>query len=746
MTRILLLAMMAATPGLRVYGAGMLHSQCHGLTPVYDDDGHLRGYRGSCDVSSWDGQTPAMTHMTAVDPNMLHGGPPPMDMGATSAYWHDATTPHEPPVDMIPPVDSLYHRHSPPSSPHNWMAPSLDEHMRAHIAHRHCVHRKRMQLHDFFHRLFDSAPSSFYARNSLHDPYTALGHGQHCLHHGHYGANPFVTPGGDSFDAYSMGMMGRIGHLQRQMAFAHANLDAAQHQNHYRRASRRLHRQLHSHYARLHRHLDCHCHHELPESHHYAIHQHPLGDLSMDALAQPNMDGSAWYPNSLHAAISPTDMDYGGHQIAMLRLAAHAAQRAHQLGHFAHPNAHNHTVRMSMFHPYRDGGYDEDYDADCMDVDADPTAGYAPYYPNYASSYSQGFMNAASPYSSYTQGYYSAPPAPYASTVTHVHHTQPDLKVEKIIIIKRLKVPVKVKVPVPMPVPYLVNVGDGGDKGTTALSSSSTDSYAMAQPGYMGNNTYMVDSQNAGSPAQINTLVQALSGSTATTCPCQQHSATMLGGPQMPYSQYNPYAMAGAYGQSGMPNPMAYMQAQMMQPGLQVYPFPSLDSDHRHGHVHGHWHEHGHWHGHEHELGHGHWHHHHHHHHGHLHRKKKRSFAGKLTKKFRKHARARLVSTALDALVNHGFTQPSSLQATANPVGVPVQQMQPQQMQPQVPVTLQPAQQVLQPAQPVQPVQPTQQIQEQPTQQIQEQLTQPTQPAQPSIAETLPPPPNGNAA
>lgn len=91
--------------------------------------------------------------------------------------------------------------------------------------------------------------------------------------------------------------------------------------------------------------------------------------------------------------------------------------------------------------------------------------------------------------------------------------SQPDdpewnkLKVEKVIIIKRVKVPIITKVPVPMPypVPTLVNELING------ANSSSTSTLATVPPGYLGQNTYMVDGTNNSEPIQMNNLFNSMS-------------------------------------------------------------------------------------------------------------------------------------------------------------------------------------------------------------------------------------------
>lgn len=88
------------------------------------------------------------------------------------------------------------------------------------------------------------------------------------------------------------------------------------------------------------------------------------------------------------------------------------------------------------------------------------------------------------------------------------------LKIEKVIIIKRVKVPVSVPVPVPMPYPVpssamesvAVNSSLKGGAGPSSISN-----FATVQPGYLGKNTYMVEGSNNTEPLQINNLLKTVS-------------------------------------------------------------------------------------------------------------------------------------------------------------------------------------------------------------------------------------------
>lgn len=532
-----------------------LQTQCQGLLPVYDDDGNLMGQRGVCDVDHWNGPESEINSMHPIDIHSMgidsvHISP---HTDPSSSTWFGGLFGQTPVTDHhesgnIKPADlSLFDW----LSPHHDIIRNRPEYRKAHITHRHCIHKKKEGLFDFLGKMFGlgSKPSYDHVLNGINDPYMSE---HRCLHSKYYAENPF-RHGTDQYDPYSMHIGKNIHFLKNQINDPSSidNVDT-------------LKSNLHANYDRLHRHLDCHCHHELPSSGKYKIHHRPISHHSMRMIAQPDPSRNSQFPLQVHSsmALSPS-MDMEDEHVALTRLSGYAAQNAYNSGHF---NGGTNALRMQMFQP----------------VNKYPGVSETPDDPEWNK-----------------------------------------LRVEKIIVIKRIKIPVirKVSVPVPVPVPYPVMTPSSDTTGSNQ-SSAQSSVFSSAKSGYMGDNTYLVDS--GASPMPMNSLVHAISGA-----PCECMNTGMMGqsmnsnitntgmmgqdmmspiasyGNQMSNSMMNPIASYGnttpmngimmnpsimgtstmQYDQSGY-NPMgqAYQyqapysysgyNPMMQQPGLQLSPSP----------------------------------------------------------------------------------------------------------------------------------------------------------------------------
>lgn len=532
-----------------------LQTQCQGLQPVYDDRGNLIGQRGICDIDRFNGQASAINSMHPVDTRSMgiNVFPPPPVASANpsttgSSSWFGGLFGQT--LVAHPEKGSVKFEQPPDIGLFDWLSPHHDlirnrpEYRHAHIEHRHCIHKKREGLFDFIGKLFGSgsqASHNDHYLNDINDPYS---HDSRCLNSQYYKNNPFLQST-DQYDPYSM-HFGKSIHLLRNQIddpTYTGNLDS-------------LRSRLHDHYDRLHRHLDCHCHHELPQSAMYNIHHRPISRHSMRMIANPDPSYNSHFPLHMHSSM-PLDhsMDMEDEHMALMRLSGYAAQHAYNSGHFNSDSMN--PLRMQMFHPVNQ----------------------------------------------------------YAGTSIGGAYDDPEwnrLRVEKVIVIKRIKIPVvrnvSVPVPVAVPVPYPI-MTPSPDAGTDSMlmnqSSAQSSMFSSAQPGYMGDNTYLVDSGS--SPMQMDNLVHAISGA-----PCDCMNTAMMGSGIMNTGHVNPminsypmnpfmntYSSMMGYNQSGYNpmmeqqynnqiyqdpsfyNPMPQMSfpnmmtAQtMMQPGLQVSPSP----------------------------------------------------------------------------------------------------------------------------------------------------------------------------
>lgn len=433
----------------------LLRSQCHGLDPVYNGNGSLSGYRGVCNVDKWTGGNGQLDSMHPLGNNL----------------------------NLFTPPVSVKFKQPSNNSLFDWLSPHHDiirnhpHYRRAHLQHRHCIHKKQKGLLEYLGEFFGFTSDG--NEQEEFDPYTGLPTGSRCLDPQYYMDNPFSAN-----EPYSLHLTRKIRNIKRQLSSVSPDhFDG-------------LRNDLNSHYDRLNRHLDCHCHHELPRSQRYKIHHRPIGFHSMETISQPSV-GS--FPSKIYSPMQfDPQMDMEDEHMAMLRMSGLAAQQAYQ----QQPALDTGILQMQMFHPVNSYGIDPEWGK---------------------------------------------------------------LRVEKVIVIKRLKVPVikNVPVPVPVPVPYPVPGLD--------LNSSSNGQYSQydnIQPGYIGNNTYITDSVVDGNnPMLMDSVVQAISG---VPCGCMNHG---LNG----YSGYGGYGgFNGLNGMSGYDVPIG-MQSNMltgMQPGMSSgFPF-----------------------------------------------------------------------------------------------------------------------------------------------------------------------------
>lgn len=408
-----------------------LQGQCKGLRPVYDDHGNLIGYSGSCDIDKWNGSLSSANSLHYIDPNLtsLH------KLGKIK---------YKQPKDV-----NLF----------DWLSPHHDiirnhPHYRdAHLNHSHCIRKTKSGLFDFLGSLFnyDSRRKAF---NDFSDPYSNLGKGERCLNHQYYSNNALDIEK-KYYDPYALHLGHKIHHVKSQLDNIEPENIESQKKN-----LRKL-------YSQLHRHLDCHCHHESPQSKLLNIHHHPIDEHSMSMIAHPIIGSNSNDNLQIHSSI-PLDqnMDMEDERMALTRMSKFAAQHAYTMDHFNEESlAGNGALRMEMFHPVN---------------------------PYIDSSH---------------------------SGISH----DPEwnrLKVEKVIVIKRIKVPLvtKVAVPVPVPVPYPISTSSNAmtSKNNQYLNNDNQDSqFQDSQPQYLGNNTYMIDTPESRSE-QMNSVVRAISGA-----PCE---------------------------------------------------------------------------------------------------------------------------------------------------------------------------------------------------------------------------------
>lgn len=450
-----------------------LQTQCQGLHPVYDDHGNLIGQRGVCDVDHWDGHESQINSMHPIDTHSLvpHSESSSWFGGLFGGSGHHDTDHHH-----HHHIDINHVAHPPPDvglfdwlSPHHDLIRNRPEYRSAHVAHHHCIQKKKEGLFDFLGNLFGSSTGSSHD-HVLNDDHHQDPYGTHsrCLNSDYYHQNPFHQDD-NQFDPYSLHVGTNIHHLKNQINNPNSvdDLDT-------------LKSSLHTNYDRLHRHLDCHCNHELPSSEMHHIHHRPISHHSMHMIAHPDPNQTSPFPLQLHSSM-PLDpsMDMEDEHMSLMRLSGHAAQSAYNSGHFNQNSPmESDPLRMHVFHPVNH----------------------------------------------------------YAGTTTTTEtgmYDDPEwnkLRVEKVIIIKRIKIPVikKVSVPVPVkvPVPYPVmvpspaNTGDDDAHGPNHVSAHHS-AFTSAQPGYMGKNTYLMDSDSSSMPTS--SIVHALSGA---PCQCMNTGAT----------------------------------------------------------------------------------------------------------------------------------------------------------------------------------------------------------------------------
>ena len=490
------------------YAAGQsppyMHSQCQGLNSVYDGLGNLRGYRGTCDVRRWNGQSPSINSMHPIDMKMLsnsinepRGIAPNPENQAPDKNFFDWLTPHH---DIIR------------NNPH---------YRKAHFGHHQCIHKKKSGLFDFIGSLFESG-----SNRKFDDPYRNLDNHSRCLTPEYY-KNNIIDLEKNNYDPFAIGLGNNILNLQNQINSLNDTDELDQ-----------LRQNLHDHYDRLHRHFDCHCHHELPDSRIRGVHHYPTGHHSIETLSHPDTFYNSNYPLQMNSTM-PADasMDLEDERMALMRMSGLASQQAYNMDQVS-PNSlfNTGTLRMQMFHPVN----------------------------------SYGQLN-------YDQNIYEDP-------------DWNRLKVEKVIVIKRLKVPVvkNIPVPVPVPVPYPIDSSATSNAGNyNGLSYGGMESELNSVPqGYIGNNTYMIDSEET-VPTGMDSIVQAISGAPCncadTSMNYEYYQAPLNGNPIMPtpIQPYNNYSNQAVYNQRLL---QSYQTAptQTFSPNQigSMYPVPGQSSIH----------------------------------------------------------------------------------------------------------------------------------------------------------------------
>ena len=449
------------------YSAGhqpYLHSQCQGLNSVYDNDGNLSGYRGVCDVNKYDGNNPSINSMHAIDTKLLSDSiHDPRSINARSnSSWSRGLT-----------ADSSSHKIEPSieNSFFDWLTPHHDiirnhsHYRKAHFQHRHCINKKKSGLFDFIGRLFDSEK-----KPNFEDPYINLDKKSRCLNPEYYNVEA------NNFDPFAIGMGHNIQNLRNQIRNLTDSNEIELMKN-----------RLHNHFDSLHRHLDCHCHHELSDSKLHRVHHYPIKDHSIQTLSYPDTYNDSLYPSQMSSTL-PIDpsIDLEDEHMALMRMSGLASQQAYNHNQF-NPNSltDTGTLRMQMFHPVN--SYAQMNTDQTNDDDSDWNR----------------------------------------------------LRVEKIIVIKRLKVPIvkNIPVPVPVPVPFLVpsSMNNNLENSTGFYNGGgSSELYSIPQ-GYMGNNTYMVDSEDS-STNGMDSIVNAISGA---PCSCLNQKDRNYGYNQQPQLNWN---------------------------------------------------------------------------------------------------------------------------------------------------------------------------------------------------------------
>lgn len=486
-----------------------IQSQCKGLRPVYDEQGNLKGYNGSCNVNKWDGYSPSANSLHSIDPALLtlqpEQFPSQVEAGTGLSSSSNKKIKYKQPKSL-----SLFDW----LSPHHDIIRNHPHYRQAHLNHNHCIEKAKIGLFDFLNNLFnyDSDPSKSKYANEVSNPYSSLDSKARCLNDHYYSIN-HMNIDQKYFDPYAIHLGHQINGLQRQFNGTNP------------RNIKSLRKNLRIRYNQLHRHLDCHCHHGSPLSKMLNVHNYPIKDHSIDIVAQRTPDPDTNAPLQVHSSI-PLDpsMDMENEYMTLMRMSNLAAQHAHKMNYFNEDlSSDNGALRMEMFHP--------------------------------VNSYTNNFHSSINDTSEWNR-----------------------LKVEKVIVIKRIKIPVvtKVSVPVPVPVPY--PIPSSGDVSQVNTNLSQYSQLSEAQPGYMGNNTYMVDATDS-QPEQMNSIVRAISG-----YPCVSPGFS----PTAPFNyqsvdQQSPqnYNYLQGYGNSycnAMTNTSnsAMIAHQMIQPGIQLYPSPSL--------------------------------------------------------------------------------------------------------------------------------------------------------------------------
>ena len=292
----------------------LLQSRCQGLDPVYDDQGSLNGYRGVCDVDRW--------NESSTNINSMH----PIDNGILDTTEHRYRQPNDSSFfDWLSPHHDIIHNH-----PH---------YRQAHSHHRHCIQEKRTGLFGFIANLFggqDHDGTQHPDEHQFNDPYMELGPQSRCINDQYYKDNPFASD-----DPYSLNLAHRIHKIHHKI-----NDPAAEDIDN-------LKTDLHDHYDRLNRHLDCHCRHELPRSRKYHIHHRPIQHHSIETLVKPNLDTNCSSPCQIHSSMHfDPSMDMEDEHMAMLRMSGFAAQHAHN----TRANFDKGSLQMHLFHPVNNSG------------------------------------------------------------------------------------------------------------------------------------------------------------------------------------------------------------------------------------------------------------------------------------------------------------------------------------------------------------------------------------------------------
>jgi hypothetical protein len=351
---VFLLELLIATASVSAAGyfnGAPLHSRCHSLRPVYTDSGRLLGYRSVCEVNRWDG--------TAPEPGKFASGwSVGPEVFESRKHWDVGMTLLSDSSNSNSSASGYYQEQAPAfqSATHSNTMHDSDARQHAHRLHSHCVRRHQSLFSNLWTNLFGSSTSEPH-HHHLHDPYEQLPVHEHCQPKSFYGGTSIFGSSRQQTiaDPYTRHLLHKI-HADRQRLVTNPS-DAL--------ARAKLHHHLH----KLTRHVDCHCHHQLPSSQHYHIHHVHGHSGGVGVLAVPHGAPQSMYPfatqiplrnaeaEHLHSGSLGFDPDYDGHAAMMLRMGAHAAQQSHNQGFFS-PNdvssGYDRTVRMSVFHaaPY----------------------------------------------------------------------------------------------------------------------------------------------------------------------------------------------------------------------------------------------------------------------------------------------------------------------------------------------------------------------------------------------------------